>query len=74
MNRFDCNKFPMLTHGFEISFQAVRNYLKLTCEYKLHIVSDTKVGAVKDHCENYMKVKPLLVSHLLRNPLLKRIS
>ena len=49
---------------------AVRSYLKLTCENELHTFSNTKVSAAKNHCENYMKVRPPLVRHLLRNRLL----
>ena len=36
----------------------------------IYIVSNTKVGAAKDHGENYMKVKPPLVRHLQPNRLL----
>ena len=38
--------------------------MKLTREYELHILSNTKVSGAKDQDENYMKVR-----HLLRNRL-----
>ena len=44
--------------------QALRNYLKLTCEYELHILPNTKVSAAKDHGKNYMKVRQSVVRHL----------
>ena len=37
--------------------------LKLTCDYELPIMSNTKIGAAKDLGENYMKVRPPLVKH-----------
>ena len=44
--------------------------LKLSCEYELHILLNTKVNAAKDHGQNYMKVRPPPVRHFLRNRLL----
>ena len=44
--------------------------LNLTSEYELQILPNTKVTAVKDHGESYMKVRPPLVRHLLHNRLL----
>ena len=41
----------------------MRSYLKLTCEYELHTLSNGKVGAAKDRGENYMKVRPPLVRY-----------
>ena len=38
--------------------------------YELHILSNANVSAAKDHGESYMKVRPPLVRHLLRNCLL----
>ena len=43
---------------------GLRSYLKLTCEYELHILPNTKVSAAKDHGKNYMKARPPLVRHL----------
>ena len=51
--------------ALKIVIQVLISYLKLTCEYELHIFSNTKVGAPKDHGENCMKVWPPLVCHLL---------
>ena len=33
-----------------LGLQALGSYLKLTCEYELQILSNTKSGAPKDHC------------------------
>ena len=52
--------------------EALRSYLKLTCEYELHTLSNVKVGATKDHGENYMNVRQQLVRRLLRNCLLSK--
>ena len=50
--------------------QNLGTYMRLTCEYELHILSDTKVSPAKDHGEKYMKLRPLLTRHVLRNRLL----
>ena len=42
-------------------------YLKLSCQYELHISPNTRVSPAKDYGENYIKVRPPLVRHLLRN-------
>ena len=42
--------------ALKLGKQAVRNYLKLTCQYKLNIFADTKVSAAEDHGENYTNV------------------
>ena len=58
------NKFAIWTHtAFKSDKQALRSYLKLTCEYELHILPTTKVSAAKDHGKYYMKVGPPLVRH-----------
>ena len=58
-------KFAISTHtALKLGIQALRSYLKLTCEYELHTLSNAKVGAAKDHGGNYMKVRPSLVRHL----------
>ena len=43
--------------------------MRLTCEYELDILSDTEGSLVKDHAENYMKLRPFLARHHLRNSL-----
>ena len=51
------NKFALSTHtALKLRIQALGRYLKLTCEYKLHILPNTKVAAAKDQGENYIKV------------------
>ena len=42
--------------SFKLDKQALRSYLKLTCEYELHILPNTKVSAAKGHGKNYMEV------------------
>ena len=49
--------------------QNLGSYVRLTCEYELDILSDTKGSLGKDHDENNMNLRPLLVHHLLRNHL-----
>ena len=67
------NKFAISGHtAFKLRTQSLRSYLKVTCEYELHILLNTKVSTAKDHGENYMKARPLLVRHLLRNRLLQQ--
>ena len=59
------NKFAISTHAaLKLGIQAVGSYLKPNCEYELDIVSNAKVGAAKDHGENYRKDSPPLVLHL----------
>ena len=62
----------LLSHhkALKIDIQTLRSYLKLIHEYDLHTLPNTKVSAEKDHGESYMNVRPPLVRHLLRNPLL----
>ena len=55
---------------FKLDKQAPRSYLKLTCEYELHILPNTEVRTIKDHGKSYMKVRPPMVRHLLHNRLL----
>ena len=43
--------------------------MRLTCEYELDILSNTKSSLAKDHGENYMKLRPFLARHHLRNSL-----
>ena len=56
-----------------LNIQALGSYLRPTYEYELHTLPNTKVGTAKDHGENYMKVRPPLVRHLLPNRLLQTI-
>ena len=46
---------------------ALRGDLKLTSEYELHILSNTEASSTKEHGENYRKVKPSFVAHLVRH-------
>ena len=55
--------------AFKLDEQALGSYSKLTCEYELHILPNRKVSTAKDHGKNYMKVRALMVRHLLRNRL-----
>ena len=50
-----------------------RSYLKLICEYELHSLPNKKVSGAKDHDKSYIKVRPPLVRHLLRNRLFEFI-
>ena len=62
--------FAISNHTTLISgVRAVRNYLKLICEYELHSLPNKKVSRAKDHGKNYIKVRPPLGRHLLRNRL-----
>ena len=64
------NKFAISNRtALILSVPALRSYLKLTCEYELHSLPNKKVSGTKDHGKNYIKVKPPLVRHLLRNRL-----
>ena len=66
------DKFTILNHmALILGVYALRNYLKLTCEYELHSLSNKKVSGAKDHGKNYIKVRPPLVRHFLRNRLFK---
>ena len=46
---------------------ALRNYLKLFCEHELYSLPNKKDCGAKDHGKSYIKVRPSLVRHLLRN-------
>ena len=45
VNKFTTSNSTVL----KLDKQALRNYLKLTCKYELHISPNTKVSATKDH-------------------------
>ena len=69
--------FAILSHAvLKLGTQNLGSYMKLTCEYEVDILSNTKVSLAEDHGENYMKLRPFLARHLLRNCLflLLRIS
>ena len=56
--------------ALKLRIHALGSYLKLTCVFERYILLNTKVGVAKDHGENYIKVRPLLVRYLWRNRLL----
>ena len=65
------NKFAISSHtALKFGTQSLRSYSKVTCEYELHILPNTKFSTAKDHGENYIKIRPPLVHHLLSNRLL----
>ena len=49
---------------------ALRSYLKVIREYEVNGLPNKKVSGTKDHGLNYIKVRPPLFRHLLRNRLL----
>ena len=62
------NKLAILNcTALKLGVQALRSYLKVTCKYELYILPDTIISAAKDHSKNYMKVRPPMVCHILRN-------
>ena len=68
------NKFAISHHtALILGVHVLRSYSKLICEYELHSLPNKKVTGAKDHGKNYIKVRPLLVRHLLRNRLLETI-
>ena len=65
------NKFAISNHtALKLNVQALRSYLNLIFEYELYILPNEEVSTAKDHGINYMKDRPALVRHLLRNCLL----
>ena len=68
------NKFPISNHtGLKLGIRTLRGYLKLTCECEFHILPN-KSYCRKESCEKFMKVRPTLVRHLLRNRLFNTYS
>ena len=64
------NKFAISNRkALILCVHALRNYFKLISEYELHSLPNKNVSGAKDHGKNYIKVKPPLVRHLLRNRL-----
>ena len=67
------NTFTISNHTALISgVHALRSYLKLICEYKLHSLPNKNVSGAKGHGKNYIKFRLPLVRHLLRNRLLPK--
>ena len=65
------NKFAISNHtALILGVHALRSYLKRICEYELVAYQIKKVSGTEDHGKNYIKVRPSLVRHLLRNRLL----
>ena len=59
------NTFNIPNHtALILDVHALRSYLKLIYEYKLHSSPDKKVSSAKDHGKNYTKVTLLLVRHV----------
>ena len=56
--------------ALKLGVQALRGYLKLNCKFELHTLSNTQASAAKDHAENNLKIRSLLVRHLFRSCLL----
>ena len=69
-SKTNVNKFAILSHTVLIlRTQNLGSYMRLTCEYELNTLSNTKVSLANDHGENYMKLRPFLTHHFLRNRL-----
>ena len=59
------DKFAISNHtALILGVHALRNYLKLTCEYEFHILPNKKVSVAKDHGESNIKVRPPMVCQL----------
>ena len=68
--RTTLNKVAISNHtALTLGVHALKSYLKLICEYELHSLPNKKVSGSKDPGKNYIKVRPPLVRHLLRNRL-----
>ena len=64
------NKFAISNYtALILDVHAFRSYLKLIGEYELHSLQNKKVSGAKDHGKNYIKLRPPLVRHILRNRL-----
>ena len=63
------NKFAISNNtALILGVDALRSYLKLNS------LPNKKVSDAKDHGKNYIKVRPPLVRHLLRDPLFSRCN
>ena len=48
--KIDVNKFATSAYkALKLSTQALKNYLKITCEFRLHILPTSKLSAAKDY-------------------------
>ena len=66
------NKFAISNHtALQFKAEVLRSHLRLVCEYELYTLPNKKVSAAKDHGKNYMKDRPPLIRHLLRDRLLQ---
>ena len=66
------NRFAISNHtALILGVHALRCYLKLICEHELHSLPNKNVSGAKDQSKNYIKVRPPLARHLLRNHLLQ---
>ena len=70
------NKFAISNRtALILRVHALRSYLTLICEYELHSLPNKNVSGAKVHGKNYIKVRPPLVRHVLRNrPLIANLS
>ena len=59
--------------ALKLNILVLRSYLKRIYEYESHILGNKKVSAVKDHSENYMKLRLPLIRHLSRNRQLRSL-
>ena len=64
------NKFVILSQTIlKLGIQNLGSYMRITFEYELDVLSNTKVSLTKIHGENYMNFRLLLACHLLCNHL-----
>ena len=69
------NKFAISNRmALILGVRALRSYLKLICEYELYSLPNKNVSSAKDHGKNFIKIRPPLVRHLLRNHLLSTVK
>ena len=69
------NTFATSNHtDLKLDVHALRSSLKLIYEYEFYTFPNKKVSAAKDCGKNYMKGRPPLVRHLLRDGLLSQTS
>ena len=61
------NKFAISNHAdLKLHVHALS---EVNCKYEFYFLPNRKVNAAEDHGENYIKDRPPLVRHLLRNGL-----
>ena len=66
--------FQIIRPALKLDVQALRYYLSLIFEYDLDVLPNKKVSTAKDHGKNYMKDRPPLVRHRLRNCLFSNVA